>query len=224
MAIDGTAGAGKSTTAKEVARQLGFRHLDSGAIYRCATLALLASGRDMDDLGSVSAAEVAGLRVRLDWPDGMMQLSIGDRPVQEDDLRQKAVTEWVSQLSRIPAVRANLLSWQRQAVAPPGLVADGRDIGTVVFPEAQVKVFLTADVGARARRRLAQIGLTEPSPSHLAEEVARLRDRDERDSTRAIAPLKPAEGAVRINTTRLEPAEQAARIVYLVKAALKALS
>ena len=211
VAIDGPAASGKSTTAKELARELGLRHLDSGLLYRCVTLALLDSALDITDAEGITASAVRGLKVAMEWGAGRMELYLSGRRVVEEALRQPRITSLVSQSARFPEVRAHLLEMQRSAARGPGLVADGRDIGTVVFPRADVKVFLVADAEERARRRLVQDGMANPSPSQVAAEAARLLERDRRDSSRTLAPLRPAPDAVRLDTTGLCPEEQVRR-------------
>ena len=219
VAVDGPAGSGKSTTAQDVAARLGFRHLDSGALYRGVVRGLLASGRDMTRLDTVSTGEVERLGIGAEWDGPAMHVLARGERVPDHELRSDEVTAWVSQASAVPAVRAGLLGLQRSAAQGAGLVADGRDIGTVVFPDADVKAFLVADARERARRRLAQRGVQDPSEARLEAETARLEARDTTDSSRELAPLQPAPDAVHVDTTRLAPAEQAGQIVRLVKQA-----
>ena len=219
VAIDGSAGSGKSTTAAAAAARLGFFHLDTGAIYRAVTLGLLDSGRVWEELDRVTASELSALNVDAKWRGGKMEVWAEGRPVPEDALRAERVTSAVSRVSAIPAVRAHLLELQRAFAAPPGLVAEGRDMGTVVFPEAEVKVYLVAEPRERARRRILQRGGRDPSPAEIEAEAARLEERDARDSSRTIAPLQRAHDAVLLDTTHLDPAAQTDRIVALVKAA-----
>ena len=216
VAIDGSAGAGKSTTAAAVAAELGFRHLDSGAIYRAVTLALLDSGAGAAAVERISAAELEALGVDVHWGGAGMEVRIRGERVREDDLRAGRVTAAVSRVSAVPSVRAHLLELQRSAAAGPGLVAEGRDMGTVVFPQADVKVYLEADVRERARRRILQRGDAEPEAAEVRAEAERLRARDERDSSRDVAPLLKAADARRLDTTDLDPATQIRRIVRMV--------
>ena len=223
VAIDGTAGAGKSTTAKAVADRLDFRHLDSGAIYRAVTLRLLDAGLELDAVAHEPAAadqvaqtDLDALRLRVKWRGRSMEVWAAGEPIPNPELRSERVTAAVSPVSSVPAVREHLLALQRSAAQGPGLVAEGRDMGTVVFPDAQVKVFLVADARERARRRLLQNGQAAPSAERIEAEAARLRRRDDQDSSRRTAPLVAAPDAVRIDTTRLSPREQVAQIVQLV--------
>ena len=216
VAVDGSAGSGKSTTAAAVALRLGFRHLDSGALYRAITLALLESERGCEDVEGVTQAELDALGIDLEWHGHSMQVRIRGSLVPDEALRESRVTSRVSRVSAVPLVRDHLLELQRSAAAGPGLVAEGRDMGTVVFPGAQVKVHLDAELGERARRRLLQRGRRRPPPDEIDAEAARLERRDQRDSTRTIAPLTHAAGAVTVDTTELDPPGQTEVIVQLV--------
>ena len=217
VAIDGSAGSGKSTTAASVAARLGFRHLDSGAVYRAVTLGLIEAEPGDAAPDQVTPEELAALAIDVKWRGGRMEVwALGNR-IPEQALRSEGVTAMVSQVAAIPAVRACLLDLQRSAAAGPGLVAEGRDMGSVVFPEAQVKVYLDADPRERARRRILQRGTRYPNPAEIEAEAGRLGRRDERDSSRTVAPLLRAKDAVVIDTTGLNPAEQIDRIVRLAR-------
>lgn len=216
IAIDGPAGSGKSSTARAVAKRLGFRHLDSGAFYRALTLAALRAGIAPKDWDDLDPATLAAFDIRAHPAAGGFRLSLGDRDVA-DELRDPAVNAEVSRMARVSAVREWLLGRLRAAAANVDLVADGRDIGTVVFPNADLKIFLVADPLERARRRLAQDGVREPDPATLEAERQRLETRDRLDSERAVAPLRQAEDAVRIDTTGLTFDEQVERIVDLAR-------
>ena len=218
VAIDGSAGSGKSTTAAAAAARLGFRHLDSGAIYRAVTLALIESGRSGSALEQVTRGELSGLAIDVKWREQGMEVWAGGRQVPEEDLRSDRVTALVSQVAAVPAVRAHLLDLQRRAARGSGLVAEGRDMGTVVFPRARVKVFLDAHPTERARRRLLQRGI-HPDAAKIKAEAARLTRRDRRDASRSIAPLLQAGDAVLVDTTDLDPAAQTDAIVRLAEAA-----
>ncbi len=184
VAIDGPAGAGKSTVARAVAERLGFTYLDSGAMYRAVALA--AAGRD-DPAAVAEAADIRlGDRVLLDGRD------------VTDDIRTPAITEASSRVSADPAVREALVRKQRALLAEGDWVAEGRDIGTVVCPDADVKVFLTATPEVRARRRAEQIG--EDFETVLADQAVR----DRRDSERDHSPLTPARDAVPVDTSDLD--------------------
>ena len=222
VAIDGSAGSGKSTTAASVASRLGFRHLDSGAIYRAVTLGLLDAGPGGAAAEGVTPDQLAALDIDVRWSSGEMEVWMGGEAVPEEALRAERITAMVSKVSAVGSVRAHLLALQRSAAVGPGLVAEGRDMGTVVFPEAGVKVHLDADARERARRRILQRDARAPGDGEIEAEAARLRQRDAHDSSRTIAPLLLADDAVRLDTTDLEPAAQTEAIVRLVQAAVAA--
>ena len=197
VAIDGPAGAGKSTVARATADTLGFTYLDSGAMYRVVALAALEGGRSPAEIAGAADIEL-GPAVRLDGRDVTQAI------------RAPAVSEAASRVSADPDVRAALVQRQRALMAAGDWVAEGRDIGTVVAPDAPVKVFLTATPQERARRRAVELG-TDPD-TVLADQALR----DERDRTRAHSPLRPAPGAVELDTTGHAVDEVVARIAELV--------
>jgi cytidylate kinase len=198
VAIDGPSGAGKSTVARAVAQRLGFTYLDSGAMYRAVALAGLRRG--------VAAAEVAAIvSIELE-PDGEVML---DGEEVTSLIRTPEVSQAASIAAADPAVRAALVQQQRHLLSAGDWVAEGRDIGTVVCPEAEVKVFLTASPQERAARRAAQLGVG------VAEVLADQAVRDERDATREASPLRPAEDAVKLDTTGLSLDEVVGRIAAL---------
>jgi cytidylate kinase len=205
IAIDGPAGAGKSTVARAVAAALGFTYLDSGAMYRCVALAGIERGADLDDAETMGALarslriELDGERVELDGRD--VSLAI----------RGPRVTEAASRVSVHPPVREAMVARQRQLIEAGRYVAEGRDIGTVVSPGAPLKVFLTASAEERARRRAAQTGEDE------AAVLAAQRERDERDETREHSALRAAQDAVEIDTTGLDLDEVMGRVVGLAR-------
>ena len=213
ITIDGPSGTGKGTIADLLARRLGWSCLDSGALYRVLGLAAQRAGVDLSQ-----GAELARLarRMKLAFRDRRVFLD-GDDVSQA--IRSEAAGSAASKVAAHGEVRAALLGLQRDAVRPPGLVADGRDMGTVVFPRARVKIFLTASPQERAERRHKQLkekGLDVSLPD-LAREVA---ERDERDSSRAVAPLLPAEDAVVIDTTGIGIDEVLAQVLAVVEGAL----
>jgi cytidylate kinase len=196
IAIDGPAASGKGTIAERAARLLGFRYLDSGALYRLVALKAMRVGVASNDERALGAL-AAQLDVRFDAD----ALRLDGDDVSEL-IRAEAVSETASRVAMLPAVRSALLERQRSFRLPPGLVAEGRDMGTVVFPDAALKVFVTASPEERARRRHKQ--LIEKGNSITLESLLRdIRERDARDSTRATAPLKPAAGALILDTTDL---------------------
>jgi cytidylate kinase len=217
IAIDGPAGSGKSTVARGVARRLGFTYLDSGAMYRAVTLAALEAGADLSD-GELLGRLAADAQIRLRERDGdNLQVLLGERDVSEE-IRTPAVTGSSSQVAAHQQVREALLRRQRALIADGDWVVEGRDIGTVVAPDAAVKAFLTADPAERARRRAEE--LRRRGVETEAEEVHRaIEQRDRLDSTRSAAPLRPADDAVSIDTTGLEPEQVIEQVLALVERA-----
>jgi CMP/dCMP kinase len=225
IAIDGPSASGKSTTARAVAEALGFAHLDSGALYRGMTLVALREsarrGRAHEDPLDVldpetmlRAAEDRGLMLQ---PDGAGFAAYLEGEPVDTEIRGSRVTGCVSAVSAVPVVREWINTRLRAMVrAGRDVVVDGRDIGTVVFPDADLKIFLTASPAARAGRRINQRG-TPADPLMLEAEAAALAARDRADSTRQTAPLKPADDAVLVDTTALAFPEQVARIVALAR-------
>ncbi len=203
IAIDGPAGAGKSTVARRLAGKLGFTYLDSGAMYRCVALAGLRRGVDLDDAGAMDelarsiSISLDGARVELDGEDVTREI------------REPEVTEASSRISVHPGVREAMVDRQRELIAAGRYVAEGRDIGTVVSPDSPLKVFLTASAEERARRRAAQTG------EDLAAVLAAQRERDQRDETREHSALRAAADAVEIDTTGFSEDEIVARVAAL---------
>ncbi|MDE0356499.1 MAG: 3-phosphoshikimate 1-carboxyvinyltransferase [Gammaproteobacteria bacterium] len=216
IVIDGPAGSGKSTTAREVARRLGFRHLDSGALYRALTCALLESGRPPESWPALTESDLNAHPVRMVAAGSAFRMMLGARALTTE-LRSPEVDAHVSAVARLPAVRGWLLDRQRQAGREGSLVGDGRDLGTVVFPDAEVKIFLVADVTERARRRLLEKGRVPDSGSAVTAEAARLRARDRIDTSRGIAPLKKAADAFEVDGTRLSFDQQVDAILGVVR-------
>ncbi len=218
IAIDGPSGAGKSTLAKRVAQTLGFRYVDTGAIYRTVALAALRRGISPEDAPQVLAL-LPQLSIRLDYgPDGLQHMYLQEEDVT-DAIREHRVSAAASQVSAIPGVRDYLLETQRRLAREHDVVMDGRDIGTVVLPAAQVKVFLTADPADRARRRYEE--LIQRGQSPVFEQILQdVIDRDDRDVHRAAAPLRQAEDALRLDTTGLPLQESEARLIKLIQEAL----
>jgi CMP/dCMP kinase len=198
VAIDGPAGAGKSTVARAVADRLGFTYLDTGAMYRAVARAARERGAAPGSIASSLKIEPTGERIVVDGRD------------VTDEIRTPEVSEAASRAAADPAVRKAVVAQQRRLLETGDWVAEGRDIGTVVAPEAEVKVFLTAEAAERARRRAVELGLDEATV--LAEQTIR----DERDRTREHSPLQPAPGAVIVDTTRMTLPEVVERIADLV--------
>ncbi len=215
VTIDGPAGSGKSSTAREVARRLTFRHLDSGALYRGLTYALIEAGVLEAEWANLAVKELHALGLTLESTKTGFEVRLTGQ-LLVDELRSVEVTDRVSLLARVPAVRECLIGLQREAGSGGGLIVDGRDMGTVVFPEAELKVYLDADLRERARRRLLESDREVLHDVDLAEEALALEERDDLDSRRAISPLKCPPGAVRIDTTHLSFEEQVSVIVELV--------
>jgi len=217
--MDGPSGSGKSSTSRGVADRLGLRYLDTGAQFRAMTLWMLRHGVDVHDPDAVATnADRPVLESGTDPLDPTITLD-GDDVAEA--IRSEAVTAAVSPVATVPAVRARLLQLQRQiiteALAAGGIVVEGRDIGSVVWPEADVKLYLTADPAARAARRTAENG----SVSVAATEAELLR-RDAIDSSRTTAPLTVPEGAVHLDTTPYDLAEVISRVVAVVEQAVAA--
>lgn len=216
IAIDGPAGSGKSSTAKAVAARLGFRHLDSGAFYRAITFAALDRGIAPENWDQLDHDQLNELAVHSRPGEDGFELFAGDRNISAE-IRSAEVNAHVSQMAAVPAVREWLMEQLRAAGEQSSLVADGRDIGTVVFPDADVKVFLIAQSETRAKRRLAESGNANPTYVDVQNEVDRLGKRDRMDAQRAVAPLKQAPDAVVIDTTALDFEEQVGKIVELAE-------
>lgn len=213
VAIDGPAAAGKSTTAHRVAERLGYHHLNSGLLYRA--VAWIAGRRGWDEEAPDFGDLVRDLEVELvgEHPDVRVRVE-GEEPGRA--LHAPEVSSRVSSVAARAPVRARVLAILRGAAGKLDLVVDGRDIGTVVFPDAGLKVFLTCEAEERARRRLVDYGV-DPTPERVREEAARLRARDVADSSRELAPLRRAEDAVEVDTTHLSREEAVERIVELAR-------
>jgi CMP/dCMP kinase len=205
IAIDGPAGAGKSTVAKGVARSLGFTYLDSGAMYRCVALAALERGLDLDD-GQRLGEMAWSLDIGFDGDS----VQLDGKPVG-GRIRDPEVTIASSKVSVHPQVRQAMVKRQRELIAAGNYVAEGRDIGTVVSPDSPLKIFLTADEQERARRRAAETG--QP----VAEVLEAIEDRDQRDEGREHGALRAADDSVALDTTDLTPDEVVDRIAELAR-------
>lgn len=214
VTIDGPSGAGKGTLSRLVARNLGYHLLDSGALYRLVALAAMNRKVDLADQQAV-AGVASALDVRFDVSGDQVTILLEKRDVSRD-IRQEEVSKNASVVAAYPAVREALLQRQRDFRQPPGLVADGRDMGTTVFPGAEVKVFLTASPEARAQRRFKQLR-EQGMDVNLDDLVVDIRERDKRDSERSISPLKPAEDAHVLDSTDLSIGQVLAEILSRVQ-------
>ena len=218
VALDGPAGSGKTSTAKAVAKTLGFAYLDTGAMYRAITLAVLRAGKGIAEANVQEILEDTHLDIS--YEGGRMQVKLNGEVVTKA-LRTEAVNEQVSLVSSYAAVRQKMVASQREiarriVAAGGGVVVDGRDIGTVVFPEAPVKVFMQASPEVRAARRKEELE-AQGMPADMSEILENIKYRDNFDSKRAIAPLRKASDAVELDTSRLSFEEQVSRVVNLVK-------
>jgi len=221
IAIDGPSGSGKGTVCRIIADRLGWHLLDSGALYRLTALAGASRGLEpADEAGHAALAACLDVRFEVDERGGERVLLDGRDVTQE--LRAETTGNMASVVAAMPSVRAALLGRQRAFAAPPGLVADGRDMGTVVFPAAGLKVFLTASAEERARRRYNQLkekGLA----ANLAGLSQEILERDRRDSARSVAPLRPATDAVVIDSTGITVDDVVNRILVLAREAFPAI-
>ena len=218
IAIDGPAGAGKSTVARELSRRLGYVYVDTGAMYRVVGLLALEQGIAADD-GPNLGVLAGKLQIRFEARPGEKQLVFVDGRDVTEAIRGQRVGEWASKVSAQREVREKMVAAQRAIARRGGAVLEGRDIGTVVFPDADVKFFLEASPEERARRRLGQLGERGES-AVLADVVAEIEERDRRDSSRAHSPLRCAEDAERIDNTNLSAAAVVARLVDRCQRAL----
>ncbi len=214
IAIDGPGSSGKGTVARGVARALGYAYVDTGAMYRSVALVALRQGLDPDDEDAV-AAVARELRVAFTWDGDVLRVEVDGEDVTRA-IREERVGEGASRVSALPAVRAALLDRQRELAARGGVVMDGRDIGTVVLPDADLKVFLDARVDERARRRHEELVRRGETVSYEA--VRRdLAARDHRDRNRATAPLVPADDAVVVDSTELTIRQAVDRVLALAR-------
>jgi cytidylate kinase len=217
IAIDGPAGAGKSTIASRLARKLGYVNLESGAMYRALALKAIDNDASLDDEAALLKLAQES-RVQLEPTLGGNRTLLDGRDVSAR-IRERDVTEAASRVSVHPAVRAWMVARQREMGAGGGVVMEGRDIGTKVFPDADLKIFLDADPVVREKRRMEQQKIKGEVAANVA---ADLRERDRRDRTRAASPLKAAEDAVVIDSTKLNEDEVLARVEELAKRKLGA--
>lgn len=214
IAIDGPSASGKGTVAKAVATALGYTYLDSGALYRVVALKGSEKGLSLDD-GPALASMISELQILLGWDNERLSLIVADEELSEI-IRTEAIGQGASRVAKLPEVRKALLSLQRKLATKGGIVMDGRDIGTVVLAQAQLKVFLTASIAVRAQRRHAE-QLSRGIQNSLEEITLALIERDNQDANREHAPLREASDAVRVDSSTLTPVEVVAEIVALAK-------
>lgn len=213
IAIDGPAGAGKSTIAKKIAKKLGFIYVDTGAMYRAIGLYLLEKGVNYEDEQQMGRA-IQDIQIAISYRDGEQQVMLNGENVSAK-IRTEEVGNMASKTSKYPVVREKLLELQRSLASSADVLMDGRDIGTCILPNADLKIFLTADAGVRAKRRYLE--LTEKGISCNIEDIEKdIIERDRRDTTRAIAPLKKAEDAVEVDTSHMTIDEVVDMIVSMV--------
>ena len=223
IAIDGYSSCGKSTTAKAVAAELGYAYIDTGAMYRAVTLYLLEHDIAFDDLPRVERAlHEMHISFRRNRKTGRNELCL-DGQIREDEIRQMRISNLVSEVSGIPAVRHAMVRQQQRMGHKRGVVMDGRDIGTTVFPDAEVKVFMTAEVLTRAERRREELAVNGERVA-VEEIMENLRKRDHLDSTRTESPLRRAPDAVLLDTTHMMIDEQVDFVLERVSAKLFALA
>jgi cytidylate kinase len=212
LALDGPSGTGKSTVARRLADHVGARYLDTGAMYRAATLAVLRSGVDPSDPHAVGEV-VQGATISISTDARHPGITVDGDDVTAE-IRTPAVTSAVSAVSAVPSVRTTLVAMQRRLIDPGGIVVEGRDIGSVVWPSARPKVYLTASARARAARRAAELG----PATDIAAVAADIERRDTLDSSRAVSPLTRSPDAVHLDTTHLEIDDVIDRLVDLIRA------
>lgn len=217
IAIDGPSGSGKSTLAKAVSKKYGIVYVDTGALYRTVGLAVLRRGLSEKDTDAIVAV-LPQITVTLTYKGGNQLVLLNGEDVS-GLIRTPEIAKYASAVSAIPAVRAFLLDTQRSIAANHSVVMDGRDIGTVILPNAQVKIFLKANDEERAQRRFAELAAKGDTTSYEAV-LAGMRGRDKQDSTRAVAPAVPAPDAIHIDNTDMTPEETLAKISPLIEAAL----
>ena len=219
VAIDGPAGTGKSSVSRGLARRIGARYLDTGAMYRIVTLAMLRAGVDLNDPDAIAAA--AAVQVSVGFDPEVEHAYLGDEEVSAQ-IRGDAVTRAVSAVSAVPEVRSRLVQLQRElAAGPVSVVVEGRDIGTVVLPDADVKIFLTASPETRARRRNDQ-NVAAGLPDDYEQVLADVRRRDQLDSTRSVSPLRAAADSVVVDTGDMTRDEEIDRLCDLVNQRVEA--
>ncbi len=221
IAIDGPASAGKSTIAKKVAEKLGYIYLDTGAMYRTLTYAALSNGSDLQDEEALHKL-LQGIRITFSTAENEMQRVFLNEEDVTESIRSEQVTQNVSLVSSFAKVREEMVARQKSIARSGGVVMDGRDIGTVVLPDAEVKIFMTATAEERALRRYKE-NMAKGMTTSLEELTEDMKRRDHLDSTRTISPLKKADDAIVLDSTHLEIDEVVKRILGIIEANLKPL-
>lgn len=214
IAIDGPAGSGKSSTAREVAKRINYVYIDTGAMYRAVTLQVIEKKIAIEDIDKI-AAEAKKININFQWINDEHHTFLGDRDVSKE-IRTSEVAKLVSPVSVIPAVREHLAALQREMGKTENIVMEGRDIGTNVFPNADLKFFMIADVRVRAQRRIKdyqKVGQTVD----IEEIIKIIENRDKIDSSREHSPLKKADDAIEIDTTALNFEEQVSKIIEIIR-------
>lgn len=219
VAIDGPGGAGKSTISKAAAKELGFVYIDTGAMYRAAALYCLRQGISIRENPAEAAQVVDAISIDIAYQEDGQHIFLNDEDVT-DKIRTPEVSMGASDVSAIPAVRARLVALQRKLADEKNVIMDGRDIGTHVLPDAQVKIFLTADASVRAKRRHAEL-LEKGTAVSYEEVLSDILKRDKNDETRAVSPLVPAADSVRLDTGNLSFDQSLAAVLSLITERLK---
>ena len=214
VAIDGPAGAGKSTIARAAAKKLGFIYVDTGALYRAVGVYSLRNGLDTENPETVEGT-LPHIQVKLQFQDGVQHVLLNGEDVSEE-IRTPQASMAASAVSAVPAVRRFFFDLQREIAAKNDCIMDGRDIGTVVLPQAEVKIFLTASPETRAMRRFKELQ-EKGAPDTYEAVLADLKQRDYNDSHRAVAPLKPAEDSVLVDTSALTLSQSVEKVLEVIK-------
>lgn len=214
VAIDGPSGAGKSTVARAAAARLGYVYVDTGAMYRAIGLAVCRRGISGEDAAGIAAA-LPEIEIRLAYQDGAQRVLLNDEDVS-DAIRTPEIAHYASKVSAVPEVRQFLLDVQRDMAKKGNILMDGRDIGTVILPDAPVKIFLTASAEARAQRRFLELR-EKGQPVTLDEVLRDIRQRDHQDMTRAVAPLKQAEDAVLLDTSDITLEQSIEAVLRIIR-------
>lgn len=214
IAIDGPSGSGKSTLAKNLSKTLGFVYVDTGAMYRAVGLYMSRHGIDKNDAAGIEKA-IPSVDLHLEYVDGAQRVFLGDEDVSEL-IRTPIISEYASAVSKVPAVRGLLTPAQRALGEKHSVIMDGRDIGTVVFPDADVKIYLSAPVEERARRRYEELA-ERGTPQDFESVLSDMKIRDERDASRDIAPAKPADDAILFDNSGFTPEKTLSTVLSIIR-------